>query len=192
MDFCEKLSTGQKLKYEILDAKAHTVSAKKCSNSISGDLEIPATVTHEGVTYTVTEIDGWAFSDCSNLTCVTIPDSVTTIGEFAFNGCSGLTSVTIPNSVSTIGGWAFYGCSSLTSVTIPNSVTTIGEFAFDGCSGLTSVTIPNSVSTIGNNAFWNCWGLTDIKVSESNNNYQSIDGILYNKAGECDNSRLRH
>ena len=44
-----------------------------------------------------------AFSECSGLTSVTIPDSVTSIGDGAFSGCSGLTSVTIPDSVTSIG-----------------------------------------------------------------------------------------
>ena len=92
---------------------------------------------------------------------MTIPNSVTTIGGGAFSGCSGLTSVTIPNSVTTIGG-AFYDCSGLTSITIPYSVTTIGGGAFSGCSGLTSVTIPNSVTSIGEVAFDGCRGLTRI------------------------------
>ena len=33
----------------------------------------------------------------------TISDSVTGIGHYAFSGCTGLTSVTIPNSVTSIG-----------------------------------------------------------------------------------------
>ena len=55
------------------------------------------------------------------------------IAAYAFSGCSGLTSVTIPNSVTCIGNYAFSGCSGLTSITIPNSVTSIGGHAFDGC-----------------------------------------------------------
>ena len=83
-----------------------------------------------------------AFSDCSGLTSIDIPDSVTSINKEVFYGCSGLTSIDIPNSVTSIGGWAFYGCSGLTSINIPNSVITIGDSAFSGCSGLTEITLP--------------------------------------------------
>ena len=84
------------------------------------------------------------------------------IGEEAFSGCSGLTNVTIPNSVTYIGKSAFSGCSGLTNVTIPNSVTYIGESAFSGCSGLTNVTIPNSVKTIAGYAFYGCSNLKTV------------------------------
>ncbi len=128
---------------------------------------IPASVTYSGTTYSVTSIGEWAFSECSSLTSVTIPNSVTSIGDWAFSDCIGMTSVTIPNSVTSIGDWAFRGCSRLTSVTIPNSVTSIGISAFDGCSGLTSVTIPNSVTSIGKYAFRDCSGLTSVTIGNS-------------------------
>ena len=103
-----------------------------------------------------------AFSGCSALTSVTIPNSVTIIGGFAFRGCSALTSVNIPNSVTTIEDWAFSGCSALTSVTIPNSVTTIGSEAFSECTNLQKINIGNSVETIGTSAFENCTSITQI------------------------------
>ena len=87
----------------------------------SGSCEIPASVTHGGVTYSVTSIRYDAFSSCSGLTSVTIPSSVTSIAGGAFSGCSGLTSVTIPSSMTSIGYGAFSDCSGLTSITIPNA-----------------------------------------------------------------------
>ena len=91
--------------------------------------------------YAVTDIGGSAFSGCSAITNLTIPDSVTNIDGFAFNGCTGLTSITIPDSVTSIGDSAFNGCTGLTSITIPDSVTSIGDYAFSGCSSLTTITV---------------------------------------------------
>ena len=73
---------------------------------------------------------------------IVIPDKhnnlpVTSIADYAFSNCTSLTSVYIPNSVSSIGGYAFSNCTSLASITIPYSVTTIGNYAFENCSSLT-------------------------------------------------------
>ena len=116
-----------------------------------------------------------AFSGCSGLTSITIPDSVTSIGDYAFRGCSSLTSVTIPDSVTSIGDYAFYECSGLTSITIPDSVTSIGDYAFYECSGLTSVTIGNGVTSIGWSAFDGCSDLTAINFQGTMAQWQAIE-----------------
>ena len=107
-----------------------------------------------------TSIGGSAFSGCSGLTSITIPDSVTSIGKQAFRDCSSLTSITIPDNVISIDRYTFYNCSSLTNVVIGNSVTSIGENTFYNCSNLKSITIPDSVTSIEDDAFYNCNSLT--------------------------------
>ena len=151
----------------------------------------------------VTRID-YAFGSCKNLTSVTIPDSVTSIGDHAFNGCTSLTNITIPNSVTSIGNYSFSGCTNLINITIPDSVTSIGDNAFYKCESLTDIIIPNSVISIGYSAFSDCSGLANIAISDSvtsigvsafsgcislksievsdnNENYTSVDGVLFNK-----------
>ena len=112
----------------------------------------------------LTSIGVSAFSGCTRLTSVTIPNSVTSIEKEAFRGCRNLPSIGIPSSVTNIASMAFHYCYGLTSIEIPNSVTTIGSQAFSGCTGLTSIKIPSSVTTIGSYAFSSCTNLASITV----------------------------
>ena len=116
---------------------------------------------------TVTSIGYGAFSFCSNLSSVTLPDTLNQIGDGVFQYCYGLKSVVIPNSVTSIGNNAFSFCTELTSVNIPNGVTSIGDEAFYCCSALTSVNIPNGVTSIGAEAFYGCSALTSIDLPDS-------------------------
>ncbi|MCM1534274.1 MAG: leucine-rich repeat domain-containing protein, partial [Corallococcus sp.] len=106
-----------------------------------------------------------AFSNCSNLTTVTIGTSVQSIGDSAFENCQSLTSVTIPGSVTLIGGSAFSNCSNLTSVTILDGVQFIWQGAFVYCDNLTSITIPSSVTFIVGNVFSHCSNLTKVNYT---------------------------
>lgn len=71
------------------------------------------------------------------------------LANSAFSGCTDITNITIPNSVVYIGDYVFEDCSSLQSIIIPNSVISIGIYVFSGCSSLCSLTIGSSVLTIG-------------------------------------------
>ena len=138
---------------------------------------IPATVTYNGTTYSVTSIGEWAFWGCSALTSIILPNSVTSIGGGAFCYCSSLTSITIPNSVTSIGNGAFAYCSSLTSITLPNSVTSIGDYMFSDCSSLTSITcLAQTPPTCSSNSFSNVPRTIPLYVpAESMEAYKAAD-----------------
>lgn len=127
----------------------------------------------------ITNIGNYAFSGCSNLAEITIPNGVSSIGAYAFNGCYDLTQIIIPDSVLSIGESAFYSC-NLNEIVFPDSLISIGEGAFSNGS-LTEIVIPESVSSIGEHAFANCSRLTSITVSDGNDSYASVDGVLFNK-----------
>ena len=90
---------------------------------------------------------------------------VTSIGAFAFSSCSDMIGVAIPNTVRTIGEHAFYSCKSLRLLSIPYGVENIERSAFCWCSALTEVTIPDSVTSIGHDAFAECFELTNATLS---------------------------
>lgn len=166
--------SGQTLFYR-LDCENHTAevicedySTPRYTTFPAGDLTIPASVDYLGVTYTITGISSYAFSECTDLTSVSIPNTVTSIGQGAFYSCSGLPSIMIPNSVTRISDYLFSECNNLTSVTLPETITSIGESAFTGC-GFTSITLPNTISFIGENAFSSCTSLTSITIPDSVN-----------------------
>jgi len=135
----------------------------------------------------VSFISRMAFTNCTNLTSITIPISVgSNVGEMAFyactnlnsvtilnnnisdsefHDCSALTSITIPKSVGSNVDWgAFYGCTNLNSVTILNNTISVQEFCL--CQSLHSITIPASVTSIREGAFANS-GLQEITFESS-------------------------
>ena len=196
--------TADNLIYTVTSSTTHTVEVTNFESGLARELNIPATVTHEGTTYNVTSIRNWVFYNCNTITAVTIPGSVTSIGESAFKECKALTAVTISEGVTTIKRGAFTECSALTAITIPESVTSIGEstfkncfalttiniptnltkiekYMFEGCKALTTITIPENVTSIGERVFYKCTSLTQINVDEANTAYCSENGVLFNK-----------
>ncbi len=189
----EKSIKSSDLQYQILSEDDRTVAVilppyhvhqDEYGNTVlgyySGDIVVPATITLEGKTYTVTEIGKEAFVTHyyisreypsyvkeKPLKSVTLPNTITSIGDKAFSMCSSLVTVNIPNSVTSIGESVFSGCASLTSMDIPNSVTSIGESVFSGCTSLTSIDIPNSVTSIGESVFSGCTSLTSMDIPNS-------------------------
>lgn len=156
---------------------------KALNNVYSGILTIPETIEHNGIQYTVTEIEAYAFQfngvasislpntitsigmgafESSSIKSIVFPNSVTSIGMRAFANCSGLETVTLPNSLHTIGDDAFSGCRKLKEVSISNTIISIGNRAFSGCVNLKTIDIPKSVSHIGRSAFYGCSKLEQV------------------------------
>ncbi len=119
----------------------------------------------------ISAIKSYTFIGCASLTDLIIEAS--SIGHKAFSQCVNLTNLTIKPATTTMLSRAFSGCSNLRNVQFAanSSLNTINEFAFSDCSELTNIEIPNSVSSIGKSAFQNCNKLERISlpfVGESN------------------------
>lgn len=124
----------------------------------------------------VTTIDGLAFSNCSNLKELVIPESVTSLGE-EFIEKSAIERITIPKGVENIDERAFRSVPlmqidvdeenpfyvSEDGVLYDYDKTTLVCYP-EGKSG--SFEIPSSVTSVGNYAFSNCKKLTNIRIPE--------------------------
>lgn len=128
-------------------------------------VDIPESITHKDITYTVVSIGKRAFAD-SQIEAVTIPNSIQIIEDGAFANCIRLKNIIIPNSVKSIESDVFRGCTNLTNVEIPIGLTKIGSYAFCECSNLKRIVIPNTVEQIGGNAFNKCEKITIYNASE--------------------------
>lgn len=105
-----------------------------------------------------------AFSMCTQLTHVDLPDTVRVIEEFAFSECC-MQSVTWPKTVPVIAISTFDNCTSLQTIDIPDGVIEIKDSAFSSCSSLTEMHMPNSVIRVGDSAFEWCESLETVVFS---------------------------
>ena len=147
-----------------------------------GAVSIPDSVTYEDEVYHVTSIGNEAFSNCTYLTSIDIPNSVISIGERAFFGCRRLTSISIGCGVTNIGVGAFSSCKDLKKVIVSDLAAWCRIiFSNNGANPLyyarhlysndeteiTNLIIPQGVTAIGNNAFYNCSSLTSVTIPNS-------------------------
>ena len=184
-DFSAIASTGQTLFFNINGGSAVLVRPDSVNNNqsyVTGSLIIPATVSHNGTTYTVDSIAPYALTRCS-ITEVTLPYTITAIGTNAFSFCN---SLYYTEYTGTLAQWCnidFYNAASnpvsrshnlyingseLTNLTVPDNVTTLKRYTFSGCTGLTTVTISANVTTIFSSTFSGCTGLTTVHFNATN------------------------
>ncbi len=107
-----------------------------------------------------------AFSHCTSIEEIILPENTVVIGANAFNSCTGLKKIRIPDSVTTIGSQAFYRCCSLKHMVIGNGTKIVGEKAFKECTGLRSVVFGDSVDSIKTSAFEDCTSLDTVVFNE--------------------------
>ena len=140
----------------------------------------------------VTEMQGFEYTDCTNLTSVTLSGALQKIGYRSFAGTA-LTRLVLPASMKEIGSSAFEDChqlrnvqfntglqnikdhafknSGLVSLELPNDIKEIGEWAFEGCASLKSVQIPSSVTNLGMGAFYYCTALESVVIPTTLTNF---------------------
>lgn len=146
-----------------------TAQVIDCNRSVIS-IQIPSTITKNEITYSVTGIGDYAFSNCSKLKNIIISDNITSIGCEAFSYCLNLENVYITD----IAAWCkvffedaksnplyyaenlFLNRKLITDVIIPDGITRIYPYAFLNCSSVTNIVIPSSVMIIGNEAFNGC------------------------------------
>lgn len=150
-------------------------------------------------------IGAYAFSGCSLVTSITLPDDTTTIPNYAFAGATGLKKFTVPQGVTKLGtsstlgyvfdgctalekveilgnltmlgGYTFRNCTSLKSFNFPETVTTFGSYVFQGCTALESVTIPSTYSSLASYAFDGCTSLKEVVFETTADDNGVLDGV---------------
>lgn len=122
--FADNINVG-KLYYTILSEEDGTVEVTydRKMQYLSGDIEIPNEINYNNRIYTVTSIGKSAFSDCSGLTSITIPNAVTSIGNYAFSGCSSLKTITFGTGLLEVENKAFYNCDIKKSILVREHAT---------------------------------------------------------------------
>lgn len=124
---------------------------------------IPDTVTKNGKTYTVNEINASAFGNCTTLESVEMSDNITTCGVLCFSNCTSLKSVKLSKNLTKL-TFTFYGCTALENITLPDSLITIDNNSFYKCESLKCLDIPDSVTYLGGSVFGNCTNLEYLLV----------------------------
>lgn len=134
-----------------------------CEQDCIGDVVVPDEI--EGVP--VTSVAASAFSGCSGVKTIVLPESVESVGRGAFSGCSSLVSIKLPQKLSSLPDIAFDGCKALAEINIPDGMKNFGVQAFRNCSSLAEFTFPEGTGAVSNGIFYGCSGLEKVSVPDS-------------------------
>lgn len=173
-------SDGQSFLYSILNDTKEDPSVELTDFAFtyySETTSVSPTVSFNGKDYKVVSIGARAFMN-SGLVSIDLPNTIKTIGESAFEECTELRSINM-EGVESIDNYAFYGCTSLESVTISNPVIG-GNGAFYGTNDLKTVNLTKESKSVYKDVFIYSTSLETINVEAGNENFISIDGVIYN------------
>lgn len=125
-------------------------------------------------------LPGNAFTNCTALREVTLPDDVQVIGEFAFIRCTALTTVNL-SQVTRINQYAFQACTSLAELTLDN-VEAIDLAAFYECTSLETLKLP-ACTRFGNYIVTGCKALTRIEAAAAGDFFRIDEDISIENSG---------
>ena len=107
-------------------------------------------------------------------------------GEVTITACDESISgdIVIPDTIEScpvtkIEYYAFDNCSNIVSLVIPEGIISMDAISF--CTNLEKLTLPASLTEITGDSFWGCESLKEVVVHKDNQNYISVDGVLYTK-----------
>ncbi|MBR1973826.1 MAG: leucine-rich repeat protein, partial [Candidatus Methanomethylophilaceae archaeon] len=138
------------------DDTSKEVDVKLTTSLEATTVSIPSTVSHGGVTYTVTGIADWGFDD-STIGTLTLPDTLKTIGYEAFYGTSISGNLVIPAGVNLIDTWAFEYIEVTGDITIgepsAGETLTIKGNVFSSAEVVGKVNLPAGIGSMVYNSF---------------------------------------
>lgn len=178
----------------LIETATNTLKVGTACTLIPEDIEIIDDLAFKGRTLNthptfpkgLKEIRVDAFSGCSGMAHVILPQSLTKIsgGAFSnsdvktlvvpyvtisgapFNNCANLVSIDL--DCQSVGNSFFAGCTSLKDVKLGNNLKSIEgssySYPFDNCTSLQKLTLPASVERISNLAFVNCKNLNSLRI----------------------------
>lgn len=92
----------------------------------TGSITIPSKVLLGGKEYSVKRIGQFAFSNCRELSSITLPEGLETIEELAFSHCASLSTIEFPKTLKSIKTYAFEGC-PFKSLEMTDSITEMAK-----------------------------------------------------------------
>lgn len=181
LDSHDTIVIGSKSDYETQITNSGHLIIKKYIGFDERTITIPSQI--DGLSVQI--IGEGAFSNCTGIENIIVPEGITEIRNRAFHGCSSLKTVHLPTTLKKIGTpvaspfedpfadfsdfatcGAFGEC-SIEEIQLPSSLSYIGPSTFLDCRKLRRISLPNKIKTISSDCFCLCTSLSDVILPDS-------------------------